>query len=114
MKPPVTERVLGLLGLCARARKLVIGTALICTALSKGESKGTPVLVIEAADSSANTHKRITDRCTHYGVRAVRIEADCATLAHRIGKGDAAVAAVGVTDAQLARAILAALDVHND
>ena len=114
MSAPATERALRLLGLCARARKLVIGTSLICTALSKGESKSTPVLVIEAADSSANTHKRITDRCTHYGVRAVRIEADCATLAHRIGKGEAAVAAVGITDTELAGAILASLNEHND
>ena len=113
MSPSTSERVLGLLGLCARARKLVIGTALICTALSKGDQKGTPQLVVQASDSSANTHKRITDRCTHYGVRTVRIEADCATLAQRIGKGDAAVAAVGVTDAELARAILALLD-RND
>ena len=99
--------MLQLLGLCAKAGKLVVGTPLICTALSKGSKGKTPLLVVEAADSSANTHKRITDRCAYYGIRHLRISADCQTLAHRIGKGDAAVAAVGVTDAHLAEAILA-------
>ena len=108
------ERILKYLGLSAKAGRLVIGTSLICTALSKQARDKTPVLVLWACDASANTQKRLHDRSTYYGVAHTVLEGvDCSTLAVRVGKGDAAVAAVGVTDGNLARAILAVLQ-END
>ena len=98
-----------LLGLAARAGRVVIGVPLICTALSRGARDKTPLLVLEAADSSPNTHKRITDRCAYYGVRTVRMEIDCGELAHAVGKREALVAAVGVTEPNLAKQIELAL-----
>ena len=59
---PQTERALRLLGLAARARALVIGTPLICTALSRAAKGKTPLVVLCAGDASANTKKRIADR----------------------------------------------------
>ena len=101
-------RALRLLGLAARARALVIGTPLICTALSKGMKGKTPLLVLCAEDCAPNTKKRITDRTAFYGVELQTLPLTCAQLAHVIGKKEALVAAVGVTDQNLAAAIAAA------
>ena len=113
---PQTDRALRLLGLAARARAIVVGTPLVCAALShaKGMDKGkAPLLVLLAEDASPNTKKRITDRTAFYGVALYSLPLSCAQLAHTIGKKEASVAAVGVTDQNLAAAIKAALDDHN-
>ena len=97
------EKLLSTLGLCARARKLVTGTPMICDALRTGGR--TPVLaVVEAADTSANTHEKLLSKCTYYRVPHYRISADTLRLAHAVGK-TGAVAAVGVTDESLLRAL---------
>ena len=97
------EKLLSTLGLCARARKLVTGTPMICDALRTGGK--TPVLaVVEAADTSANTHEKLLSKCTYYRVPHYRISADTLRLAHAVGK-TGAVAAVGVTDESLLRAL---------
>ena len=106
---PQTERAQRYLGLAARARALVIGTPLICTALSRAAKGKTPLVVLMAADASANTKKRLTDRTAFYGVACIPLPLSCAELAHVIGKKEALVAAVGVTDENLAAAISAAL-----
>ncbi len=101
------ERLLSTLGLCARARKLVIGTPMVCEALRK--SGRVPILaVLEASDTSDNTHSRLLSKCAHYRTPLYRIPADTADLGHAVGKSGA-VAAVGVTDAQLLRALTPAL-----
>ena len=104
-----SAKTLRLLGLAAKAGKLTIGTDLFCAALARG-GEHAPRLAVEAGDSSANTHKRVTDRCAYYGVRAVRLAATAAELAHAVGKKEAAVAVVGVTDPHLAAAISAAFE----
>jgi ribosomal protein L7Ae-like RNA K-turn-binding protein len=109
---PQTELALRYLGLAARARALVIGTPLICTALSKGKSEA-PALVLLASDASPNTKKRITDRTAFYGTVLCSLPLSCAQLARVIGKKEALVAAVGVTDQNLAAAIGAALTDSN-
>ena len=93
------------LGLAARARALVFGVPQICEALAKTKKGGkNPLLVIEASDTSDNTHKRISDRCQYYNVKHVRIAADTATLAHALGKS-ALLAAVAITDENLCRLV---------
>ena len=87
--------LLSSLGLCARARKLIFGVPMIMDALRCGKS--VPILVIEASDTSENTHKRITDKCTHYGVEHVRTDVDGETLAHAVGKSGS-LAAVALCD----------------
>ncbi len=95
------KKLLMTLGLCAKARKLIFGTDQICDAMRDGK---TVCLVIEACDTSQNTHKRLTDRTAHYGVRLVRIDADTVTLGDAVGK-HSAVAAVAITDQGLCRAV---------
>lgn len=98
-----TQKLLGALGLCARARKLIFGVPMICDALRKG-GKDTPVIIFEASDTSDNTHKKIADKSAYYKVRTVRMECDGATLALALGK-TSSLAAVAITDLQMSRMV---------
>ena len=89
------KKLLMTVGLCAKAGRLICGTDQICDAMRKGNKA--PVLVLEASDTSANTHKRLTDRCTFYSVRHIQIEADAVMLGEAVGKYSA-IASVGITD----------------
>lgn len=99
------QRALRLLGLAARAGRVISGVPLICTALQKNAAGKKVRLVLSASDASDNTKKRIADRTAYYGVRHIPLSVDCATLAHTVGKRDGAVAAVGITEPGLATAI---------
>ena len=98
-------------GLAAKARRIVTGTDRVCESLR--DSKNAAVLVIEARDTSDNTHKKLTDKCKYYGVRLVRIDADTTELGRAVGK-TSATAAVGITDGGIARAICAKLEEASD
>ncbi len=102
-RDPRGEKLLSTLGLCARARKLVTGAPMVCEALRKG-GKAPVLAVLEASDTSDNTHKRLRDKCAYYKVPLYRLSADTAALGKAIGK-TGAVAAVGVTDENLLRAL---------
>ena len=96
------EKLLSTLGLCARARKLVMGTPMVCEAVR--DPKAPVVAVLEASDTSDNTHKRLSDKCAFYGVPLYRIAADTSRLGRTVGK-TGAVAAVGITDENLYKAL---------
>ena len=91
-------KLLGNLGLCARAGKLIFGVPMICDELRR--KGGQTLLVLEAADTSENTHKRISDKTGTYGARHVRLSIGGATLAAAVGKtsflGAVAVADLGM------------------
>ena len=97
--------LLGALGICAKAGKLVCGTPLICEAL---KAKKTVYLVVEASDNSENTHKRLNDRCVFYGVEKRRLAVDGDRLAKALGKSGR-VAAAAITDEQLCRLVMGKL-----
>lgn len=99
------RKAIGYLGFAARAGRVAVGVPMVCEAMKKNKAKSAPFIVIEAADTSANTHKRITDRTSYYGVRSIRLEADGDTLATAVGKHGATVAVVGVLEPNLATAI---------
>ena len=97
------KALLSALGFSARAGAMIFGVTQICEALSKRKKEGKyPLIVIEASDTSENTHKRISDRCRFYGVNHVRIEVTTEELARALGKS-AALAAVALTDENLYR-----------
>lgn len=96
-----TRRLLSTLGLCRRAGGLILGTPMVCEAM-RG-NKGV-LAVIEAADTSDNTHEKLVSKCTFYGVPHYRIEANTDALARAIGK-TGAVAAVGITHEGLMTAL---------
>ena len=97
------QKLLGSLGLCARARKIIFGVPMICEAMRKG-GKNSPLLIIEAADTSENTHKKIADKAAYYKVRTVRLKCDGATLASALGK-TSSLAAVAINDSQMFRMV---------
>ena len=106
------KKLLGMVGMCKRAGKAVIGTPMICEHLHKKgitpEGGEIDVVVVEAADTSENTHKKITDKCTYYNVKHVRLNATCENLGRAVGKS--AVAAVAVADINFCRGILSILE----
>ncbi len=107
-----TAHLLTSLGLCARAGALVYGTPMVCEALRATKR---PYLVLEAADTSDGTHKRLTDKCSFYHVRHARLSCTGAELAAAVGKS-ATLAAVAVRDEQLCRMLeakLASLETSN-
>ena len=88
------SRILTSLGLCAKAGKLIFGVPMIVEAMQKGKRI---YLVIESGDTSDNTHKKITDKCSFYGVEKIRIDTDGAELASAVGK-TSSLAALAITD----------------
>lgn len=103
------KNLLGIIGLCRGAGKAIIGTEMVCDFLRKkgkksdgGEKVG--ILVLEASDTSENTHKKISDKCIYYNVKHIRLEATCEILGKAVGKR--ATASVAVTDPNFCRAIL--------
>ncbi len=87
------RRLLSTLGLCRRAGGLVFGTPMVCEAMR--EKKGV-LAVLEASDTSENTHEKLLSKCAFYQVPHYRISATTEALGHAIGK-TGAVAAVGIT-----------------
>lgn len=102
------DRLLGMLGLCARAGRLICGVPLICDAMRAGRRGKIPLLVLEAADTSVNTHKRVTDRCAFYETETRRIPVSGDELAHAVGHSGV-LGAVAVTDKRMADAVRAIL-----
>lgn len=97
------KKLLSAIGLAANAGKVIAGVPLICTAL-KGGGKKASFLVIEACDTSENTHKRICDRCRFYGARHVRTGIDASALSRAVGKS-APLGAVALSDSSFCRLI---------
>ena len=97
------KKLLCSLGLCARAGKVIFGVPMICEAMRRG-GKGQPLLILEATDTSENTHKKIADKAAYYKVRTVRLECDGATLALALGK-TSSLAAIAINDVQMCRMI---------
>ena len=95
------KRLLGVIGLCRGAGKAIIGTDMICDHLRR--SGGAPVIVIEASDTSDNTSKKLSDKCSFYNAEHVRIKANCAELGAAVGKS--AVAAVAIADESFCKAM---------
>lgn len=97
------EKLLSSLGLCARAGKLIFGVPMICEAMRKG-GRNMPLIVLEAKDTSENTHKKIEDKTAYYKVRKVRLNCDGAALASALGK-TSSLGAVAIVDEQMCRMV---------
>lgn len=96
-----TDRLLGAIGICRRAGKLICGVPLICTEMRKG---GGVSAVLAASDASDNTKKKLSDKCKYYGVRLIFLPYTAEVLAAAVGKS-APIGAVAITDAQLFKAV---------
>lgn len=92
-----------MLGLAFRAGKCTIGEEAIVKNIQQNKIK----LLLIANDASANTLKKLTDKCKFYHVPYVVVD-DRATLSHAIGK--VGRVAVGIHDQGFADKIASLLD----
>ena len=97
------KKALSLLGFAARARRLAFGTAAVTAALREGRGETRIRLVIKAGDASPNTGKRLRE-----------LNVTAAELSSAVGKKEGLLSAVGVTEPELSRAILALFPEENN
>ncbi len=99
----IQKNLLGMVGICRGAGSLIVGVPMICEELRR-RGEGYPhIIVLEACDTSENTHKKLTDKCSFYKAKHIRLTCDCETLGGAVGKS--AVAAVAVMGENFCRAI---------
>jgi len=94
---------MSLLGLANRARKIISGEELTVKEVRGGKAK----LVLLSADASANTTKKITDKCKSYEVPLKMVE-NRHLLGQAIGKEARVV--VAVLDDGFAKKLVTLLD----
>ena len=107
------KKLLGFIGLCRGAGKAVLGTDMVCELLRKISEKrkiedNDGILVVEASDTSENTHKKISDKCVYYNVKHIRLRSTSEILGKAVGKR--AVAAVAIADKNFCRAVLSKIN----
>ncbi|MCG7334011.1 YlxQ family RNA-binding protein [Sporosarcina sp. ACRSM] len=90
-----SKRIFQMLGMAARARKIITGEELVVREIRAGNAQ----LVIVSEDASKNTMKKITDKCTSYNVEK-HVFGSREDLGHAIGKESRVVLAL--TDAGFA------------
>jgi ribosomal protein L7Ae-like RNA K-turn-binding protein len=98
-----TNQWMSLLGLANRARKIISGEELSVKEIRSRKAK----LVLLSADASANTTKKITDKCKSYEV-PYRLVEDRHLLGQAIGKEARVV--VAVLDDGFAKKMMTLLD----
>jgi ribosomal protein L7Ae-like RNA K-turn-binding protein len=94
---------MSLLGLANRARKIISGEELVLKEVRNGRAK----LVLLAADASANTTKKITDKCSYYHVPIKEVD-NRNSLGQAIGKEARVV--VAILDSGFAEKLVTLLD----
>jgi ribosomal protein L7Ae-like RNA K-turn-binding protein len=94
---------MSLLGLANRARKIISGEELTVKQIQSGKAR----LIILSADASANTTKKITDKCNSYEVPCKFVE-NRHLLGQAIGKEARVV--VAVLDDGFAKKLVTLLD----
>lgn len=77
----MNQAIFNLLGIAARARKVISGEELVVKEVRNGNAK----LVSLANDASKNASKKIQDKCTYYNVE-YHVFGDRYELGHATGK----------------------------
>ena len=95
------EKLLGMLGLAARARKIVTGTELVTEKIKSGKRVE---LVLIAADVSQNTFKKIVNCCDFYEQEYIQLQSTRDEISHAVGKS-CLVSAVAIIDRNFSDAI---------
>ncbi len=94
---------MSLLGLANRARKIISGEELTVKQIQSGKAR----LILLSADASANTTKKITDKCNSYEVPYKLVE-NRHLLGQAIGKEARVV--VAILDDGFAKKLVTLLD----
>ena len=89
------KRLLSMLGIAKKSGQMIIGTPMIIEHIQKKRNLNPEeFFVIEASDTSENTHKKLVDKCNFYSVRRIQIDATCSELGAALGKGATAAVAI--------------------
>lgn len=96
-----TNKFLSMLGLSRRAGQVIIGTPLVTGLLPSGKVK----IVFYTADASANTEKRITDKCRFYNVNCTRLDISSSEIGRIVGM-KTSVCVVGITDDNFSKQLI--------
>ena len=99
------ERLCGMIGLAARARKLSLGAELTAQSVRSGRAH----MVLVAHDASKNTQKRVFNCCEYYECECREIPAGAAELANAVGHSGL-ITAAAVNDVHMAKGIRKILD----
>ena len=97
----MNSKLLSMLGLAKRAGAIIIGTDLVTKTLPSGRVK----LVMYAEDASANTEKKITDKCRFYNTSCIKTGFSGDELAHATGKLSS-VMVIGITDENFSKGLI--------
>ncbi len=92
------KNTLGVIGLAARARGIVIGTNQVLEAIRGKKAK----LVLIACDVSDNTRKNLTDKATYYSAKAEFTDITAEELGRAVGHSN--TAAIAFTDINFVKA----------
>ncbi|SOB93277.1 ribosomal protein L7Ae-like RNA K-turn-binding protein [Ureibacillus xyleni] len=92
----MSQKVFQLLGLAARARKVISGEELVVKEIRNNKAK----LVLLANDAAHNSSKKIQDKCTFYNVE-YHVFGDRYQLGNAIGKEARVV--IAITDSGFAK-----------
>lgn len=92
------NKVYGMLGISAKAGKVVAGTDIVIENMKKKKVN----LVIVAEDASEKTKKEMTFKCNQYNVKIIFF-GDIDTNSKSIGKSNKAI--IGIVDKGLAESI---------
>ena len=95
------DKILGMLGLAARARKITAGTEIVTERIKSG--KGVKLVLI-ASDVSENTFKKIVNCCEYYGIDHISLQYTQDELSHAIGKM-CLTSSVAIMDRNFAEAV---------
>lgn len=99
-----TARICGMLGLCVKAGKAVLGAPLVLQAIRSMQLRRRPQMVFLCSDASANTCKRIQNGCRTYHVPCYMLPLTGTQTAQAVGKSSM-IMAVGITDSGMARTL---------
>lgn len=94
------QRLKGMIGLCARARKLAIGTDIAIDSVRNSKSK----LLLLAFDASQNSKKKVLNCAGYYNIPCYEIPIGISELGHCTGKSGN-TAAVAVLDRNMINGI---------
>ena len=101
------KRLYGMLGFAMRAGRIIIGTDLVCTAMSK-QGSAKPRLVLFSVSASAATKKKVTVKSEFYSIEALEISIAADELGRLLGKSSAPMV-LGITDDRFAEEIKRAI-----
>ncbi len=95
------NRLLGMMGLAARARKIAAGTEIVTDKIKAG--KGVRLVLI-ASDVSQNTRKKIVNCCEYYEVEYIQIQYTQNEISDAVGKS-CLTSSVAILDRNFSEAI---------